>query len=49
MFSLDVRPALDSPGAVVDRLREWSKVKWGRWFGTSGMGLTGGEVKAEGK
>lgn len=27
MFSLDVRPAVDSPGAVYDRITEWARLK----------------------
>lgn len=35
VFSLDVRPAVDSVEAVQDRLTEWWKVKRETWFGAS--------------
>ncbi|KAK9898208.1 cytochrome c and c1 heme-lyase [Cystobasidium minutum MCA 4210] len=32
VFSLDVRPALDSPGAVVNRMQEWARLKKETWL-----------------
>ncbi|KAJ3241150.1 holocytochrome c synthase [Chytriomyces hyalinus] len=32
VFNVDVRPALDSPSAVVDRLRHFGSTMWDRWF-----------------
>ncbi|KAI5474992.1 peroxisomal membrane protein 4 [Pseudohyphozyma bogoriensis] len=36
VFSLDVRPALDSPAAVGERLQYWWKVKQEAWSGAAG-------------
>ncbi|KAJ3413291.1 holocytochrome c synthase [Chytridiales sp. JEL 0842] len=33
-FNVDVRPALDSPSAIYDRLRQGAKNVWEKWFGT---------------
>lgn len=33
VFSLDVRPALDSPAAVQERVAEWWRVKKETWLG----------------
>lgn len=39
VFSLDVRPAVDSVGAVQDRLAEWWKVKKETWGGAGSAPL----------
>lgn len=31
VFSLDVRPAVDSAGAVYERMTEWARVKREAW------------------
>jgi hypothetical protein len=33
VFSLDVRPALDNPTAIYDRITEWARQKRERWLG----------------
>ena len=35
VFSLDVRPAIDSPGAVYERIQEWARVKREAWSNAS--------------
>lgn len=35
VFHVDVRPALDSPGAFVDRTGMFLGEFWGRWFGSA--------------
>ncbi|KAM0748311.1 cytochrome c and c1 heme-lyase [Meredithblackwellia eburnea MCA 4105] len=42
VFSLDVRPALDSPQAVYQRLEHWWKVKKDAWSGTGDSSSAGG-------
>ncbi|KAJ3069510.1 holocytochrome c synthase [Podochytrium sp. JEL0797] len=32
-FNCDVRPALDSPGAIFDRAKEFAGNTWTKWFG----------------
>ncbi|KAJ3211454.1 pre-mRNA-splicing factor syf1 [Entophlyctis luteolus] len=32
VFNVDVRPALDSPSAVFDRVREFGSILWGKFF-----------------
>lgn len=48
VFSLDVRPAVDSIGAVQERIGEWAKVKRETWFGEGGEGAVPG-VKVQEK
>lgn len=42
VFSLDVRPAVDSVEAARDRVAEWAKVKRATWLG----GAAGGDAAA---
>ncbi|KAK4696007.1 cytochrome c heme-lyase, partial [Phenoliferia sp. Uapishka_3] len=48
VFSLDVRPALDSPTAVVERVSEWWKLKKETLFGApTTSGIPGARVQEE--
>lgn len=41
VFSLDVRPAVDSVEAARDRVAEWAKVKRATWLGGGAQGAGG--------
>lgn len=45
VFSLDVRPAVDSPQAVRDRVLEWARVKRETWAGGAESGTPGVRVQ----
>jgi len=40
VFSLDVRPAVDSPGAVYERMTEWARLKKETWLKSASSGTT---------
>ncbi|KAL8279000.1 hypothetical protein RQP46_008669 [Phenoliferia psychrophenolica] len=47
VFSLDVRPAVDSPAAVVERVSEWWKNKKDAWAGQGQTATPGTRVQEE--
>lgn len=49
VFSLDVRPAVDSVDAVRDRVLEWARIKREMWLGgdSSAAGVPGVRVQEE--
>ena len=49
VFSLDVRPAVDSVDAARDRVAEWARVKRATWLGGEGggVGVPGVRVQEE--
>ena len=49
VFSLDVRPAVDSVDAARDRVAEWARLKKATWFGgeESAAGVPGVRVQEE--